>query len=211
MPHANSTTSSPRCTSPSASESTLPCSSVITEAISVARALTISRKANSTFVRLLIEVCDQSGNASRAAAMAASTSLTSASSTSACCSPVAGLKTGAVRSEVPVVALPAIQCSMVLNEISSATLSLHTDFITESVRAGRLRSGVEARLVDELDLDPVAAVERLHARVADGLRGVAVPRARPAQPCPRDDLVDPLLELHVVGGDEPLAPVLGHP
>ncbi len=91
MPQANSTTSSPRCTSPSASESTLPCSSVISSASSAARALTISRKANNTFVRLLIEVCDQSAKASLAAAMAASTSLTSASRTSACCSPVAGL------------------------------------------------------------------------------------------------------------------------
>ena len=69
----------------------MPCSSVIAEASSPARALTISRNANSTFVRLLIEVCDQTGNASLAAATAASTSLTSASRTSACCSPVAGL------------------------------------------------------------------------------------------------------------------------
>ena len=118
MPHANSTTSRPRCTSPIASESTLPCSSVITAAISPARALTISRNANSTLVRLLIEVCDQSGNASLAAPIAASTSLTSASSTSACCAPVAGLYTGAVRSDVPEVALPAIQCSMVFNDVS---------------------------------------------------------------------------------------------
>ena len=69
----------------------MPCSSVISSAISEARALTTSRNANSTLVRLLIDVCDQSGNASSAAAMAASTSLESASRTSACCCPVAGL------------------------------------------------------------------------------------------------------------------------
>ena len=65
-------------------------------------------------MRLLIEVCDHSGNASLAAAIAASTSLTSPRRTSACCLPVAGLKTGAVRSDTPDVLFPAIQCSMVL-------------------------------------------------------------------------------------------------
>ena len=76
MPHANSTTSRPRCTSPSASESTLPCSSVISSASSSTWALTSSRKAKSTLVRVLSEVCDQSGERRRAAAAtAASTSL----------------------------------------------------------------------------------------------------------------------------------------
>src|SRR3954447_4676014 len=114
MPQANSTTSSPRCTSPRASDSTLPCSSVIASASSGARRLTISRNAKSTLVRRLIEVCDQAGNASRAAAIADSTSTASARSTSACCCPVAGLYTGAARSETPVAGLPAIQCSIVL-------------------------------------------------------------------------------------------------
>ena len=39
MPQANSTTSSPRCTSPSASDSTLPCSAVMIAASSLAVAL----------------------------------------------------------------------------------------------------------------------------------------------------------------------------
>ncbi len=104
MPHANSTTSRPRCTSPSASESTLPCSSVIASASRCALALTSSRKANITLVRALTLVSDQPGKASHAASIAASTSACSASSTSAAAWPVAGLKTGAVRVEPAAVA-----------------------------------------------------------------------------------------------------------
>ena len=51
MPQANSMTSRPRCTSPAASDSTLPCSSEMISAICWVRALTSSRKLNSTFVR----------------------------------------------------------------------------------------------------------------------------------------------------------------
>ena len=51
MPQANSMTSRPRCTSPAASDSTLPCSSEMISAICLVRALTSSRKLNSTFVR----------------------------------------------------------------------------------------------------------------------------------------------------------------
>ena len=91
MPQANSTTSRPRCTSPSASESTLPCSSVITSASRPAFALSSSRKANMILVRALTEVCDQPGNASHAASIAPSTSAVSARSTSAATWPVAGL------------------------------------------------------------------------------------------------------------------------
>ena len=114
MPHANSTTSSPRCTSPAASESTLPCSSVMASASRSTLALTSSRKAKSTLVRVLSDDCDHSTNASRAAPTAASTSEASASATSACCSPVAGFQTGERRSPDPLVLLPAIQCSIVL-------------------------------------------------------------------------------------------------
>ena len=53
MPQANSTTSSPRVTSPSASESTLPCSAVMSAAMSSLRSLSSSRKRNSTWVRLV--------------------------------------------------------------------------------------------------------------------------------------------------------------
>jgi hypothetical protein len=54
---------------------------------------TISRKAKRIFVRRLSDVCDHSSKAAAAAATARSTSLCSASRTSACCSPVAGLNT----------------------------------------------------------------------------------------------------------------------
>ena len=91
MPHANSTTSRPRCTSPSASESTLPCSSVMSSARRSACALTSSRNANMIFVRALTDVCDQPGNASQAASIACSTSAVSARRTSAATWPVAGL------------------------------------------------------------------------------------------------------------------------
>ena len=119
MPHANSTTSSPRCTSPSASESTLPCSSVISSAISLACAFTSSRKANSTFVRRLTEVCAHAGKASAAAPMAARTSAADPSRTSACCWPVAGLYTAAVRSLSPPEVVPEIQWSIVLKMVFS--------------------------------------------------------------------------------------------
>ena len=65
-------------------------------------------------VRLLSDACDHSANASWAAATPASTSALLPSTTSACCAPVAGFHTGAVRSEVPAVDFPAIQCSIVL-------------------------------------------------------------------------------------------------
>src|SRR5689334_9560438 len=70
-------------------------------------------------------------------------------------------------------------------------------------------SGVEGGFAAELDLDALAAVEGRHAGVADHLGGVPVPGARAGQRDAARDLVDPLLELHVVRRDEPLAPVLG--
>ena len=63
MPQANSTTSRPRVTSPSASESTLPCSAVMSAASSSLRALSSSRKANSTWVRLASDECRHSAKA----------------------------------------------------------------------------------------------------------------------------------------------------
>ena len=74
MPQANSTTSRPRCTSPAASESTLPCSSVIAAAISAFRRFTISRKAKRIPVRRDSEDSDHSSKAAAAAATARSTS-----------------------------------------------------------------------------------------------------------------------------------------
>ena len=90
MPQANSTTSSPRETSPFASSSTLPCSEETIRASSSTFAFSSSRKANMTLARRLSEASDHSAKASRAAATAASTSAGSASTTSAWCSPVAG-------------------------------------------------------------------------------------------------------------------------
>ena len=114
MPHANSTTSSPRCTSPRASESTFPCSSEITPATRSAWALTSSRKRNSTLVRALVEDSDQDVKAFRAACTARSTSAASASRSSCCGRPVAGFQTIEVRVETPLVRPPPIQWSMVV-------------------------------------------------------------------------------------------------
>src|SRR5438552_14879348 len=66
MPHANSTTSRPRCTSPAASESTLPCSSDTTSASSSTRLFTISRNAKRIFVRADNDDCDHFSNATAA-------------------------------------------------------------------------------------------------------------------------------------------------
>ncbi len=91
MPQACSTTSSPRVTSPIASESTLPCSSVRIRAMSSRRSCTSSRTANMSSARFARESARQAGNASRAAATARSTSSAVARSTAPLCSPVAGL------------------------------------------------------------------------------------------------------------------------
>ena len=64
IPQANSTTSSARRTSPSASESTLPCSEVTTAASSDSHAWSSSRKANRTVERWLSEAWRQAANAS---------------------------------------------------------------------------------------------------------------------------------------------------
>lgn len=90
MPQANSTTSRPRDTSPAASETTLPCSEEMSRASSSRCRATSSRNANSTFVRCESEVSRQPGNASFAAATAASTSGRPARSTAPARRPVAG-------------------------------------------------------------------------------------------------------------------------
>ena len=101
MPHANSTTSWPRLTSPSASDSTLPCSAVMIAASSSLRAFSSSRKANRIWVRRASEVSRHVGNASRRPATTASTSVSEASASWAVTSPVAGLVTSENRVEVP--------------------------------------------------------------------------------------------------------------
>src|SRR6266516_4429440 len=113
MPQANSITSSPRCTSPRASESTLPCSSETIAARSSIRSWTSCRKANSTAVRRDSDEFPHSSYALAAASTALCTSAGSAYRTWACCAPVAGCHTGPVRTELPELGAPAIQCWMV--------------------------------------------------------------------------------------------------
>ena len=91
MPHANSMFSSPLATSPIASESTLPCSAVSNEAISLRLASTSSRMRNRISARRDRLVDRHAGKAALAAATAASTSSADARSTAPDCSPVAGL------------------------------------------------------------------------------------------------------------------------
>src|SRR3954452_25244938 len=116
-PQANSTTSWPRETSPRASSRTLPCSAVISAASSGLRALSSSRKRNSTAVRLVSEVSRQPGKAAAAAPTAASTSSTEASATSPVTWPVAESVTGAVRPLAPSRRAPPIQCGMELGMV----------------------------------------------------------------------------------------------
>jgi hypothetical protein len=91
MPVANSRFSTPRATSPSASDGTLPCSAVRKAAISARWASTRFRIRKRISVRRESEVARQAGKAARAAATAASTSPTDAKSTSRTSAPVAGL------------------------------------------------------------------------------------------------------------------------
>ena len=112
MPQANSATSRPRVTSPSASDSTLPCSAVMSAAMSSLRSLSSSRKANSTAVRLASEASAQPSQAPAALLTTSSTSEAEARSSTPVCSPVAGLKTGDVRSAVPVHGRPSMRWVM---------------------------------------------------------------------------------------------------
>ena len=89
-PHANSTTSSPRWTSPRASSIVLPCSAVITRAMSAARSATSSRKRNSTFERRASDCALQVANPAPAASTARSTSSLLANATRRVTAPVAG-------------------------------------------------------------------------------------------------------------------------
>ena len=91
MPVANSRFSSPRATSPSASEGTLPCSAVSSAAISFAVLLDQVPDPNMISVRFESDVARQAGNAAFAAATAAPTSSTDAKSTCLATAPVAGL------------------------------------------------------------------------------------------------------------------------
>ena len=110
---ANSTTSAPRWISPLASDSTLPCSEVMTAASSSVRASRMPRNLLRMRARRNGGVDAQAGKAFLATAMASFTSAVEASDTDAVCSPVAGLKTGAVR-PFPATSWPPMKKGMVL-------------------------------------------------------------------------------------------------
>ncbi len=111
-PQANSTFSTPRATSPSASVITFPCSEVIDAARSARRASSAARARNMISERRDRESARHCGKASDAASTARSTSPGEARSTSACCRPLAGSKTGPLRPESPGTMRPPIQWLM---------------------------------------------------------------------------------------------------
>ena len=95
MPQANSTTSMPRATSPSASAWVLPCSLEMARAMSAACLSSSSLNLNMKRARFSGGVRPQAGAASFAACDGAvPTSAALERPSSAVCSPVAGLKTG---------------------------------------------------------------------------------------------------------------------
>ena len=106
MPHANSTISIPRDTSPCASVNTLPCSAVIMCANSSLCLLSNSKNENITRARRIGGVLDQAGKADLAEATAASTSAALAKCTWQRVLPVAGLKTACARLLVPLLRAP---------------------------------------------------------------------------------------------------------
>ena len=97
---AASTISTMRDTSARASGNVLPISVVTRLASSSARALSASRRPNSQRARSMVERERQAGNASRAAATAASTSGRPESGTCASTSPLAGLSTSSASAAV---------------------------------------------------------------------------------------------------------------
>ena len=123
MPQANSTTSWPRDTSPSASESTLPCSLVMIAASSSFRALRSSRNANTIWVRLARLVSRHSREACSADSMIARASASVANETRPVTRPVAGLVTSPNRSLFPAYVAPARQCPICLTPFSLSMLA----------------------------------------------------------------------------------------
>ena len=91
MPQANSTTSSPRVSSPLASAKVLPCSAVMMAARRSALVSTSSRKRNRDRARTWGAVAAQAGKAAAAACTARSTMAASARAASPVTAPVAGL------------------------------------------------------------------------------------------------------------------------
>ncbi len=96
MPHAASVDSIPRTTSPRASSSVLPMSSVTSRAMSSCRSQSAERSAITARARFCGATARHAGCASRAARTAASTSASPESGTSALSPPVAGLRSSSV-------------------------------------------------------------------------------------------------------------------
>ena len=134
MPQQNSITSSPRVTSPSASESTLPCSAVSSRATSSRRAATSSRIRKNSSARFASETARQAGKAAFAAWTARSTSSTVAKSTAPVCRPVAGLYTAPVRPDWPLTMWPPIQWLIRLTPARSATGGVASSVISRPPR-----------------------------------------------------------------------------
>ena len=105
-PMQNSTTSSPRWMSPTASGSVLPCSRDSASASLSMSRLRRSTKRMSTRARRCGLVAAQAGWALAATSTASASSAAEANGTRACTSPVAGLKTSAKRPERPSTAAP---------------------------------------------------------------------------------------------------------
>ena len=97
IPQTNSTTSRPRCTSPSASSCVLPCSRDISRATASAFFVNSSLNLNMIPARLRGGKFAQAGRASCAASIAASTSADDDNPRVSMTSPVAGLKTSCWR------------------------------------------------------------------------------------------------------------------
>ena len=106
MPHANSTTSMPRVSSPRASSSTLPWSVMMRSTNASKCCSTSVLKRNRTRARESAGVAAHPEKAVWAAAMTPSTSAFEANGTRARTSPVAGLKTSPNRPLVPSVSAP---------------------------------------------------------------------------------------------------------
>src|SRR5438874_7917808 len=175
IPQANSTTSRPRCTSPRASETTLPCSSETISARSLTRALTSSRNANMIFVRFDSDACDHSSKAAFAVCTASSTSAAEANATCACCAPVAGLNTGPNRSPDPAVCLPPIQWFIVRTCLSPSSQVRPLVGLVRIVRGAGLAGGVEPGHLGHRYVPPRPAAWRGYQRI-----GFDVHHDRPA-------------------------------
>ena len=112
MPQANSTTSSPRVSSPWASEKTLPCSRLMRRASSSLCCSISSLKRNITRARTSGGVWDQSAKARSALAMASRHSAAVERATVPCCWPVAGSKMAPKRSLRLSVVSPSMKLSI---------------------------------------------------------------------------------------------------